>query len=83
MKRYRLMSPHEAAEFAGCSKSKLRRYQCGLCEQTAIRQLTHGCGAIWERCDPKEKSWPPKMQPLVAKAPVTDRSFAPTREVVP
>lgn len=57
-----LMTYQEAAEFAGCSISTLKRYQCVLCDQTALRQLTGGCGSIFgPKCDPKTaKTWPPK-----------------------
>ena len=50
----------EAAKFAGCSISTLKRYRCGFCDQTALRGLTHGCGALFMKCHPDLKSYPPK-----------------------
>lgn len=51
----------QAAEFAGCSISTLKRYSCGWCDQSALHQLTSGCGAIYEKCNPRtDKAWPPK-----------------------
>jgi hypothetical protein len=49
------MTEKEAAEFAGCSISTLKRYCCGWCEQSLLHALTRGCGAIYEKCDPKDK----------------------------
>lgn len=55
------MTAKQAAEFAGCSVSTLKRYECGLCERTALQQLMHGCGAFYgfSKCDPMKKDWPP------------------------
>ena len=55
------MTYKEAAKFAGCSVSTLKRYQCAWCGQSYLAQLTSGCGAIWDKCDPREK-WPPKTE---------------------
>jgi len=57
------MTHKEAAAFAGCSVSTLKRYQCGFCEQSALDMLRYGCGAIWgPKCDPRERDWPPKTR---------------------
>ena len=54
------MTAREAAQFAGCSVSTLRRYECAWCDQSCLYMLTSGCGAIWEKCDPlKDWAWPP------------------------
>ena len=54
------MTVREAAEFAGCSVSTLKRYECGWCGQSDLNALRYGCGAIYEKCDPKkDKTWPP------------------------
>lgn len=53
------MTAREAAIFAGCSVSTLKRYQCAWCQQSDLNALRYGCGAIWEKCNPKEdKMWP-------------------------
>lgn len=58
------MTYKEAAEFAGCSVSTLKRYTCSWCEETALYMLTRGCGACGEYgCDPKkDKAWPPQSK---------------------
>ena len=57
------MTTREAAQFAGCSESTLRRYECGWCDQSALAMLQYGCGAIWEKCDPlKDRTWPPNKR---------------------
>ena len=54
------MTWREAAAFAGCSISTLKRYRCAWCEETALYQLTRGCGANYEHCNPMvDKTWPP------------------------
>lgn len=54
------MTAREAARFAGCSVSTLKRYTCGFCGQQALAQLMYGCGAVFDKCDPtKDKQWPP------------------------
>lgn len=57
------MTAKQAAEFAGCSVSTLKRYECGLCERTALHQLMYGCGmygdGTFSKCDPMKKDWPP------------------------
>ncbi len=53
------MTAKEAAKFAGCSISTLQRYACAWCDQPALNQLRHGCGAMYEKCDPLKKPWPP------------------------
>ena len=54
----------EACEFAGCSLSTLKRYECGFCGQLALYQLTRGCGAQFFDCDPQtSKTWPPYKKP--------------------
>lgn len=53
------MTAKEAAEFAGCSISTLKRYECKWCGQELLASLTHGCGAIYEKCDPKDKPFYP------------------------
>lgn len=60
------MTYREAATFAGCSISTLRRYQCAFCEQSALRQLTYGCGALYKKCNPREKWWPPMVTEWVS-----------------
>lgn len=56
-----IMTAKEAAEFAGCSVSTLKRYSCAWCDQSALNQLRYGCGGYFgPRCDPKtDKTWPP------------------------
>ena len=55
------MTVQEAAAFAGCSVSTLKRYKCSWCDQPCLNMLRYGCGAIWEKCDPKkDKMWPPQ-----------------------
>lgn len=57
------MTAKEAAKFAGCSVSTLKRYQCGWCDQSALNQLRYGCGAISDKCDPRTgKAWPPRKK---------------------
>ena len=63
----RTMTVKEAAEFAGCSVSTLKRYECAWCDQPLLNALRYGCGAIYEKCDPKkDKSWPLKKQKRTA-----------------
>lgn len=59
----------EAAAFAGCSISTLKRWECGWCGQSALRQLVDGCGSygftmpgVSSKCNPDEKAWPPSKQ---------------------
>ncbi|KKL64514.1 hypothetical protein LCGC14_2164300, partial [marine sediment metagenome] len=40
------MTYKEAAAFAGCSVSTLKRHQCGFCGQCALDMLCFGCGAV-------------------------------------
>ena len=59
------MTARQAAEFAGCSISTLKRYKCAWCDQNALDMLRYGCSAIWEPCNPKtDKTWPPKARKL-------------------
>lgn len=62
------MTYKEAAKFAKCSVSTLKRWECAWCGQSALYQLTRGCGAIYEKCDPLKKHWPPNLEaPLTAE----------------
>ena len=55
------MTAPEAAQFAGCSVSTLRRYRCAWCDMNCLNMLREGfCGAICEKCDPLKRPWPPK-----------------------
>ena len=54
------MTAKEAAAFAGCSTSTLKRYCCGLCEQSLLRMLMWGCCSYFgPPCDPTEKKYFP------------------------
>lgn len=68
------MTHKQAAEFAGCSVSTLKRYTCAWCDQTALRALTGGCAAIYEKCDPmKDKAWPPRKISRDADNPIVEQ----------
>ena len=62
-----MMTAKEAANFAGCSISTLKRYECFLCEQTALNALRYGCSVSWNKCNPKEKTYPPRAAKLETK----------------
>lgn len=49
------MTYKEAAQLAGVSISTLKRWQCSWCEQLWLYQLTKGCGAMYEQCDPQHR----------------------------
>lgn len=53
------MTAKQAAEHAGCSISTLKRHQCAWCDASLYGALTQGCGAIYEKCDPKDKPFYP------------------------
>jgi hypothetical protein len=55
------MTAKEAAELTGRSITWLKTHECGWCGQTALNALRYGCGAIWDKCDPKAKSYKPEQ----------------------
>jgi len=56
------MTTREAAAFAGCSVSTLKRYECCGCGQSALDMLRYGCGFGPDACDPLKRDWPPKKR---------------------
>jgi hypothetical protein len=56
------MSPKEATKLSGRSESWLRRHECAWCQQTLWRALRYGCGAIYDKCTPAEKSFGPEAR---------------------
>lgn len=46
------LTAKQAAQHAGRSIAWLRNHECAWCEQTCLRQLMYGCGAIHDRCNP-------------------------------
>jgi hypothetical protein len=53
------MTGNEAVALTGRSETWLRNHECAWCNQTLWRALVHGCGAIYERCDPSQKDFSP------------------------
>ena len=51
------MTKNEAIDLAQRSEHWLRNHSCAWCNQTLLRALMHGCGAIYERCDPTTKKF--------------------------
>jgi hypothetical protein len=51
------MTAKEAAQLSGRSVTWLKTHQCGWCDQSCLNALRYGCGAIYEKCDPKTKSY--------------------------
>lgn len=47
------MTTKEAVKIAGKSESWLRRHQCAWCGHLLLYAIRDGCGAIYEKCDPK------------------------------
>lgn len=56
------MTPKEAMKIAGRSESWLRTHECAWCGQSLWRALRHGCGAIYDRCEPAQKSFGPEAK---------------------
>lgn len=54
-----MLNAKEAIALSGRSETWLRRHVCALCGQTLWRALRYGCGAIYEKCDPKQKNFGP------------------------
>jgi len=55
--RKRDMTSKEAREVSGRTESWLRNHECAWCGQTLLRALMHGCGAIYEKCEPAKKDF--------------------------
>ena len=51
------MNRKEATSVSGRSETWLRNHECAWCGQTLWRALVHGCGAIFDRCDPSKKDF--------------------------
>lgn len=54
------MTPQQATEVSGRSKSWLQGHACAWCNQTLWAALRHGCAAMHEKCDPVAKDYSPK-----------------------
>lgn len=48
-----MITAKQAAERAGCSVSTLKRYECGWCGQSKLKQYQGICGGIYDKCDPE------------------------------
>lgn len=53
------MTPKEAKDLSGRSETWLRNHICSWCGQTLWLALRHGCGAIFDKCDPAKKDFGP------------------------
>jgi predicted DNA-binding transcriptional regulator AlpA len=51
------MTIAQAVKLSGRSESWLRRHDCSWCQQTLLNALRHGCGSIYEQCEPSEKDF--------------------------
>lgn len=51
------MTAKEASKFSGKSITWLRTHECAWCGQSSINALRYGCGAIYEKCEPKKRSY--------------------------
>jgi hypothetical protein len=60
------MTAKEAAKLSHRSITWLRTHECGWCDRSCLNALRYGCGAIWEKCDPKTKDY-------TARAATTER----------
>ena len=47
----------EAVALSKRSEHWLRNHECSWCQQTLMRALVYGCGAIYEKCDPSKKNF--------------------------
>ena len=53
------MTGNEAVALSKRSETWLRNHECAWCGQTLWLALTHGCGAIYEQCEPADKDFGP------------------------
>lgn len=51
-----MMTAKEAATLSGRSVTWMRTHCCAWCDQTMLNALRYGCGAIYEKCDPKARA---------------------------
>ena len=56
------MTPKEALKVSGRGEHWLRNHECAWCGQTLWRALRHGCGAIFNKCNPAEKDFGPEAK---------------------
>jgi len=47
----------EAAVLAGRSSTWLRQCKCAWCGLDLLNSIWNGCGALYEKCDPKAKDY--------------------------
>lgn len=45
----------QAIKLTGKSEYWLRNHACPWCDCSALDAVRHGCGAIFEKCDPMKK----------------------------
>jgi hypothetical protein len=45
----------EASKLSGKSITWLRTHECMWCNQSALNSLRYGCGAIYEKCEPRKR----------------------------
>ena len=51
------LTTKEAAAMAGRSSTWLRKYMCAWCGLDLLNSIRNGCGALYEKCDPKAKDY--------------------------
>ena len=51
------MTKREAIALSKRTEFWLRNHSCKWCSATLLQSLMHGCGAIFEKCDPSEKDF--------------------------
>lgn len=51
------MRPQDILTLTHRSETWLRNHECAWCGQTLWRALRYGCGAIYDKCNPRDKDF--------------------------